>query len=220
MSPADFEFLAGFLKARSGLALHPDKQYLVESRLMPLARKAGLDSLGGLVMRLCGGADRALATAVVEAMTTNESYFFRDTLPFDHLVETMLPQLMRARAAERRLRLWCAAASTGQEPYSIVMALKEHVPQLASWHVEILASDLNAEVLDRARRGLYTQFEVQRGLPNRLLSKYFEKKDELWEISPAVRSLVTFRPFNLLDPFSMLGCFDVVFCRTLLIFFV
>ena len=219
MSPADFSFLAGWLKARSGLVLQDDKSYLLESRLGPVARKAGLGSVEALAARLRGRPDPAFSAAVIAAMTTNESLFFRDRHPFDALARTMLPALLGARAAERRLRIWCAAAATGQEPYSVAMTLRERAPELRNWQVEILATDINADVLDRARQGLYTQFEVQRGLPIQLLLRYFERRGEHWQISPALRDAVTFRPFNLLDSFAGLGRFDIVFCRNVLIYF-
>jgi len=218
VTPFDYEFLRKFLKDRSGLDLSADKQYLVESRLMPLARKAGLPGLGELVAKLKNGTE-PLAAEVVEAMTTNETFFFRDKVPFDHLKATVLPELMKARASRRALRIWCAASSTGQEPYSIAMCLKELGPMLAGWRVEIVATDLSHGVLDKSRAGLFSQFEVQRGLPIQLLVKHFTQVGELWQLNADIRAMVQFKQLNLLQDFSHLGGFDVIFCRNVLIYF-
>jgi chemotaxis protein methyltransferase CheR len=218
VTPLDFEYLRKFLKDRSGLDLAVDKQYLVESRLIPLARKAGLSGIGDLVQRMKSGAE-ALIVDVVEAMTTNETFFFRDKTPFDHLRETMIPALLQARAARRSLRIWCAAGSTGQEPYSIAMCLKECGPALAGWRTEIIATDLSNEVLEKSKAGLYSQFEVQRGLPIQLLIKYFKQVGELWQINADIRAMVQHRQLNLLQDFSHLGTFDIIFCRNVLIYF-
>ena len=218
MTPLDFEYLRKFLKDRSGLDLAPDKQYLVESRLIPLARKAGLSGISDLVQRLKSGAE-ALTVDVVEAMTTNETFFFRDKTPFEHLRDTVIPALVQARAARRTLRIWCAAGSTGQEPYSIAMCLKEYGSALTGWRTEIIATDLSNEVLEKSRAGLYSQFEVQRGLPIQLLIKYFKQVGELWQINADIRAMVQHRQLNLLQDFSHLGTFDVVFCRNVLIYF-
>lgn len=215
----EFEFFRRFLKERSGLIVTPDKQYLLESRLLPVARRAGLASLTDLAARLGKPGSDALGVEVTEAMTTNESFFFRDKTPFDHFKDTMLPALMTARAATRKIRIWCAAASTGQEPYSLVMVANELGPKLAGYRVEILGTDLSNDVLEKARAGVYTQFEVQRGLPVQLLLKYFEQSGETWRISPQVRGQVQYRQLNLLDDFRHLGQFDIIFCRNVLIYF-
>jgi chemotaxis protein methyltransferase CheR len=215
--PSDYEFLRKLLKERSGLDLSSDKQYLVESRLIPLARRGGLPGIAELVAKLKGGAD-ALTSEVVEAMTTNETFFFRDRIPFDHLRETILPALVQARASRRSLRIWCAASSTGQEPYSVAMCVKEFAA-LAGWRVEILATDLSQEVLEKSKAGIYSQFEVQRGLPIQLLVKYFMQTGELWQLNADIRAMVQHRQLNLLQDFSQLGTFDVIFCRNVLIYF-
>lgn len=219
MTPLDFDFLRRFLKQRSGLVLAADKQYLVESRLLPLARKASLAGLGALVDVLKGGADDALMNAVVEAMATNESLFFRDKIPFEHFRSIVMPSLLTARRAARTVRIWCAAASTGQEPYSLAMCLKQMERELTGWRIEILATDLSGEVLEKARQGLYSQFEVQRGLPIQLLIKHFVQVGALWQIAPDIRSMVKFQQLNLLSNFSNLGVFDLIFCRNVLIYF-
>ena len=218
MTPEDYGYLRKFLKERSGLDLSADKQYLVESRLVPLARRAGLAGISELVAKMKSGAE-PLVAEVVEAMTTNETFFFRDKLPFDHLNEAVLPALAQARAARRSLRIWCAASSTGQEPYSIAMCLKEAGAMLAGWRIEIVATDLSVGVLEKARTGVFSQFEVQRGLPIQMLVKYFAQNGELWQLNADIRSMVQFRQLNLLQDFSHLGTFDIVFCRNVLIYF-
>ncbi|HEV1999033.1 MAG TPA: CheR family methyltransferase [Xanthobacteraceae bacterium] len=219
MSPFDYKYLRGLLKERSGLVLGDDKEYLVEARLMPVARRAGVGSIAELVRRLRASEGKALIVDVVEAMMINESFFFRDRLPFDRLRDTVLPALIAARAESRRLRIWSAASSTGQEPYSLAMLLKEFAPSLSGWTVEIVASDISNEVTEKARTGLYTQFEVQRGLPIHLLMTHFERSDERWRIAADLREMVRFKQQNLLDDFSALGRFDVVFLRNVLIYF-
>jgi chemotaxis protein methyltransferase CheR len=199
--------------------LSADKQYLVESRLLPVARRAGVATLGELVGMLRDAADPVLMTSVVEAMTTNETFFFRDKVPFEHFRVTIMPALIAARRAARTIRIWCAASSTGQEPYSLAMCLKDFERDIAGWHVDVLATDLSAEVLEKARQGIYSQFEVQRGLPIQLLVKYFTRSGEFWQIAPELRAMVRYRQLNLLADFSQLGMFDVVFCRNVLIYF-
>jgi chemotaxis protein methyltransferase CheR len=218
VTPLDYDYLRGVLKQRSGLDLSTDKQYLVESRLVPLARKAGLAGIPELVQKMRGSAE-SLTTEVVEAMTTNETFFFRDKVPFDHLRDTILPALLQSRASRKSLRIWSAACSTGQEPYSIAMCLKEKAAQLAGWRIEIVGTDLSQEVLDKSRAGIYSQFEVQRGLPIQLLVKYFAQIGELWQLNSELRGMVQYRQLNLLQDFSSLGKFDVVFCRNVLIYF-
>ena len=219
MSPAEYDYLRQFLKSRSGLVLSNEKQYLIESRLLPVARKAGLQSIAALVAKLKEPRETVLAEAVVEAMTTNESFFYRDKTPFEHFTQMMMPELLKARASSKKIRIWCAAASTGQEPYTLAMCLKEMESKLAGWRIEILGTDISNEVLDRAKAGTYTQFEVQRGLPIQLLLKYFTQQGESWTISPQLRSMVQWKKFNLLDSFASFGQFDIVFCRNVLIYF-
>jgi chemotaxis protein methyltransferase CheR len=219
MSPEDLDYLRRLLKERSGLVLAPEKRYLAESRLLPLARRQGMNTLSELVAALKANAGSALAGQVVDAMTTNETFFFRDKIPFEYVRDIVLPALIAARASEKRIRIWCAAASTGQEPYSIAMILKENEAALAGYRVEILATDLVGEVLERAKTGIYSQFEVQRGLPIQMLVKYFTQVGENWQISPELRAMVQYRTLNLLNDFSPLGRFDLVFCRNVLIYF-
>ena len=218
MTLLDYEYLRKLLKERSGLDLSADKQYLVESRLIPLARRAGLSGIAELVQKMKNGAD-ALITDVVEAMTTNETFFFRDKIPFDHLRDTILPQLVPARTNRRALRIWSAASSTGQEPYSIAMCLREFGAALSGWRIEIVATDLSQEVLEKSKAGIYSQFEVQRGLPIQMLVKYFKQTGELWQLNADIRGMVQHKQLNLLHDFSGLGKFDIIFCRNVLIYF-
>lgn len=223
MKEDDYLFIARLVKEKSGLALPGDKHYLVESRLLPIVREMGLDDLGAFINQLRRPDALTLRNSVVEAMTTNESFFFRDKVPFEHFTNVMMPYLLNARASKRHLRIWCAAASTGQEPYSLAMCLQEMAPRLAGWRLEILGTDISTQALDRAKAGRYSQFEVQRGLPLHMLTKYFTQKSdgagEVWEIIPAIRSMVTYQKFNLLDRFTALGHFDIIFCRNVLIYF-
>jgi len=218
MTPLDYEYLRRLLKERSGLDLSADKQYLVESRLLPLARRTGLGGITEVVMKMKGGAEQ-LTAQVVEAMTTNETFFFRDKIPFDHLRDSILPGLAQSRAGRRSIRVWSAASSTGQEPYSIAMCLREFGPALSGWRNEIVATDLSQEVLEKSKAGLYSQFEVQRGLPIQFLVKYFSQLGEFWQLSADIRGMVAHRQLNLLQDFSHLGKFDVIFCRNVLIYF-
>jgi chemotaxis protein methyltransferase CheR len=218
VTPPDYEYLRKLLKDQSGLDLSTDKQYLIESRLLPLSRKAGLAGIPELVQKMKAGS-ASLVAQVVEAMTTNETFFFRDKIPFDHFRQSIMPQILKARAARKSIRIWCAAGSTGQEPYSLAMCLKEMDGQLAGWRVEIIATDLSQEVLEKSKTGLYSQFEVQRGLPIQLLVKYFKQNGEFWQINPDIRAMVRHRQLNLLHDFSQFGTFDVIFCRNVLIYF-
>ncbi len=218
MTPVEFEFLRKFLKERSGLDLSVDKQYLVESRLQPMARRMGLSGLDMLIQKIRSGS-AAVADEVVDAMTTNETFFFRDKIPFELLRDVAIPELLAARANRRSIRIWCAAASTGQEPYSIAMVLKELGAALAGWRVEIVATDISPTVLEKSRSGMYSQFEVQRGLPIQYLVKYFKQIGDMWQINPDLRAMVQYRSFNLLQDFAGLGRFDIIFCRNVLIYF-
>jgi chemotaxis protein methyltransferase CheR len=219
VNPGDYDFLQRLLRERSGLVLSSEKGYLLESRLLPIVRRLDLGDLGGLVARLRSGGAEALIVEVVEAMTTNESFFFRDQVPFENFSKTVMQALLAARARERRIRIWCAAAATGQEPYSLAICLKEMAARLDGWRIDIVATDLSLDVLEKAAAGVYTQFEVQRGLPVKFLIRYFGQNGDTWRVLPEVRALVTYRPFNLLHDFAELGRFDVVFCRNVLIYF-
>jgi len=214
---AAFASIAEVLKARSGLVVGPDKMYLLETRLAPIIKRENLRDLNELSTRLKPGS--ALERDVVEAMTTNESLFFRDSKPFDAIRKSVLPRLHAARPAGTPLRIWSAAASTGQEAYSIAMVVAELAPAMPGRRVEIVGTDIAREPLDRARAGLYTQFEIQRGLPMQMLVKHFAKEDGQWRIKQPLRDSVSFREWNLLSDLRPLGNFDIVFCRNVLIYF-
>lgn len=219
MNSQDFQLLSTLVKERSGLILTEDKVYLLESRLVPLARRRGLNTLEDLAGELRRTNDEKLKEDITEAMTTNETFFFRDNKPFDIFKENILPHLLKARSGQKSLRIWNAACSTGQEPYSLAMLLKEEAAKLTGWRVEILATDISNEVLEKAKAGLYSQFEVQRGLPIQLLIKYFQQMGEMWQIDSSIRAMVKFEKLNLLENFSRVGGFDVIFCRNVLIYF-
>ncbi len=219
MNSADFEFISSLIKGGSGLVLTADKGYLLESRLGPVAHKYGHANLDALIAALRLTPRGQMLTDVVEAMTTNESFFFRDGKPFDMFRNKFLPDILARNAVSKTLRIWCAAASTGQEPYSLAMLLTEEASKLQGWNCQILATDISNEALDRARSGIYTHFEVQRGLAIQRLIKFFEKQGELWQIKPEIRNMVQYRQFNLLHDPRPFGRFDVVFCRNVLIYF-
>lgn len=225
MKPGSFDLISGILYAGSGLFLTRDKEYLLESRLAPILKASGLTNLDMLAdrfreLRLKGSTSTSsLETQVIEAMTTNESFFFRDDKPFAHFRTDALPRLLATRQAGTRIRIWSAASSSGQEAYSLAMILAEHKPQLASGAVECVGTDISCEQLVRAQNGLYTQFEVQRGLPMKYLVKYFHKDGANWRLSDAIRAMVQFRFWNLLSDLKPLGQFDIVFCRNVLIYF-
>src|SRR4051812_39477402 len=183
---SEYGYLCGLLRERSGLVLTSDKQNLAEARLLPLARKFGLDSVSDLIRSLSRPDGEARIAAVIESMTTNETMFFRDKVPFAHFRDVILPKLLMAKAGDRRLRIWCAAASMGQEPYSVAMCLKERADELAGWQIEILGTDLSTDAVEYAKDGLYSQFEVQRGVPIRSLLQHFSKADHYWQISPEI----------------------------------
>ena len=219
MNTSDFELVAKLVKERSGLMLSEDKAYLLESRLNPVARRHGFKGIDELVQAIRVGREESLLKDVTEAMTTNESFFFRDSKPFDQFRDLVLPHLLKERATKKSFRIWSAACSNGQEAYSLAMILKEKGAELAGWNIDIIGTDISDEVLAKAKDGRYSQFEVQRGLPINLLVKYFKQVDDLWQIDSSLRQMVTFKPFNLLNSPAPLGSFDVVFCRNVLIYF-
>ncbi len=214
MLPAQkFDFLAAEVKKRSGLILGPEKGYLVESRLAPVARSEGFATIESLVDAMMRG-DQRLCTLASEALATHETFFFRDKTPFDIFEQMIVPTLKPVRAG-RGLRIWCAACSTGQEPYSLAMLINE----LGGLHADILGTDMVPAVLEKARAGIYSQFEVQRGLPIQRLVKHFEQTGESWRVKPEIRQMVRFESGNLLDDFQRYGALDVIFCRNVLIYF-
>ena len=215
----DFDYIRTYVRSEAAIVLEPGKEYLVECRLAPVARSAGLASIADLVSSLRYKPQNGLHRQVVEAMTTNETSFFRDVAPFEAMRTKVIPDLLRRRAAQRKLRIWCAAASTGQEPYSLAMLLLEHFPALAGWDVKIQATDIAREILDKARAGRYSQLEVNRGLPAPMLAKYFERAGTEWQIRESVRRLVQYSETNLVRPWVGVGNADIVFIRNVLIYF-
>jgi chemotaxis protein methyltransferase CheR len=219
LSPLAFETLASLLKSKSGLVIGTDKAYLLETRLAGMIKREKLTDLNGLADRLRRAGSDTLAREVVEAMTTNESFFFRDDKPFLHFRSQALPLLVAARPPGSTLRIWSAASSSGQEAYSLAMIVAESAAVLAGRKVEIVGTDIARDQLARAREGVYSQFEVQRGLPVQMLMRYFKKDESSWRIADAIRSMVQFREYNLLSDLRALGRFDIVFCRNVLIYF-
>lgn len=219
MRISDFDLYKDLLKRKSGLTLTSDKSYLLDSRLTPVAKKWGYANLDAMTLVLRGVPDNGLVKDVVEAMTTNETSFFRDTKPFDLFNNTILPYLHKKRAAKKSFSIWSAAASSGQEPYSLSMLIKEKGPLFSGWNIRLLGTDLSTEILDHASKGVYSQFEVQRGLPIQMLMKYFDQAGDSWVIKDEIRKMVRYEQFNLLDDMSKFGTFDVIFCRNVLIYF-
>jgi chemotaxis protein methyltransferase CheR len=219
MTGQDFEFICKFLQERSAIVLEPGKEYLVESRLTPIAQQLNLGSVSALVGKLRAEASSGLHTRVVEAMVTTETSFFRDHVPFETLRKTVLPQLIAERRTQRALSIWCAASSTGQEPYSIALLIREYFPELASWKIGLVASDLSSDVLARARAGRFNQIEVNRGLPAPLLVRYFEQHGTAWHLNADVRGMVDFRQINLARAWPPLPPMDLIFLRNVMIYF-
>jgi chemotaxis protein methyltransferase CheR len=220
MTNEDFSYICKLVQERSAIVLEPGKEYLVEMRLAPLAQQLQLGGIPDLVARLKTAPDNGLYTRVVEAMTTNETLFFRDHHPYEALRKVVIPDLIQRRQDERRLTIWSAACSTGQEPYSVALLLKEHFPELARWQVTILATDLSREVLEKARAGRYTQMEVNRGMPVALLVKHFRQHGTSWQLNDDVRRMVTFQEANLALPFpALMPRPDLVLLRNVLIYF-
>ncbi|GJM00627.1 MAG: chemotaxis protein methyltransferase [Methyloligella sp.] len=219
MTPRDFDYLRTLLKSASGLVLTDDKQYLIESRLLPVAKKLKYETIDAMVAELRRSEATSLKNQIVEAMTINESFFFRDKTPFDNFENIMLPKLLEAKKAQKHLRIWSAAASTGQEAYSLSMIMQEYAAELEGWRIEIIGTDLCSEALEKAKAGLYSQFEVQRGMPVKYLVKNFKQVGSMWQVNSKIKSSVQYRQFNLLNSFNLLGRFDIIFCRNVLIYF-
>ena len=214
-----FAYLRKLVYDSSAIVLEADKRYLLEARLGPMLARERLASFDELVVRLNGGNAGPLRQRVLEAMTTHETSFFRDLQPFDLFRKTIIPRLLNQRAATKRVNIWCGAASTGQEPYTIAFIIKECGLQLGGWTVDFMASDISEEVLTRARNGSFTQLEVNRGLPVPMLIKFFDKIGLEWQVKADVRKMISFRKLNLMDALPALPEMDVVFLRNVLIYF-
>ena len=219
ISAEEFRFVADLIRAEAAIVLDAGKEYLVETRLGPVAHQLGLGTISTLVAELRTRRNPALLTRVVDAMTTNETLFFRDLKPFEALKAEILPKLCAARKGTKRVRIWCAAASSGQEPYSIAITLLEEKHKYPDIQFEIIGTDINKDILKRAEEGIYTQFEVQRGLPIQLLVKYFKQDGDRWQIKDELRRMVQYKVFNLLQDPAQFGQFDIIFCRNVLIYF-
>ena len=219
ISAKDFDLIRAVVHQKSAIVLDAGKEALVESRLTLLARREGIDTVEELMRGFHAHPTGPLLEKVVEAMTTNETLFFRDVYPFEMFRTVVLPEVIKKRETERRLTVWSAGCSSGQEAYSVAIVLKEHYPQCASWNIRILASDLSREMVSRAREGRFSQFEVNRGLPAQMLVKYFHQKGIDWQIREDIRRMVEFTEMNLADPWPPMPWMDVVFLRNVLIYF-
>jgi chemotaxis protein methyltransferase CheR len=215
---SDFEYLASFIKKHSGIVITPDKEYLLESRLIPVASKYDVATLGDFASYCRTNINDRLCTEIIEAMTTNESFFFRDTKPFESLKNFIIPRILAKCPDKNHIKIWSAACSTGQEPYSIAMTILEE-PKLASISFEIFATDIDSKVLDKAANGTYSQFEVQRGVPINLLLKYFSQAGDAWQVKDILKKNLRFEKFNLLGDPDLGNKFDIIFCRNVLIYF-
>ncbi len=219
ITPADFDYLKKMLKEQSAIVIEPGKEYLVESRLLPLARSEGFESLEALTARLKSTPLGILHDKVVDAMTTNETFFFRDIHPFDSLKKHVFPELIQKRATEKALNIWCAAASSGQEMYTIAMILREHFPETNTWKIRFLGSDISPTMLKRCEEGVYTQADVNRGLPAPYLVKYFEKQGANWQVKSELRKMLELKNINLMNTWPLLPSMDLIFMRNVLIYF-
>jgi chemotaxis protein methyltransferase CheR len=217
LTAQEFAFISGLVRRDASIVLEAGKEYLVEARLLPLARKAGISTVSEYVSRAKTRPEPEIHQQIVDALTTNETSFFRDGEPFTALANQVLPELLRTRSSTRSLKVWSAACSSGQEPYSLAMVLQDALP--IGWNCEILATDISAEMLARAEAGTYTQLEVNRGLPAPLLVRHFERVGAHWKVSASLRNNVTFKRLNLAAPLPPMGPFDVIFVRNVLIYF-
>lgn len=216
---ADFAFISQLLRDQCALVLEPGKEYLVKSRLTPVAQRQGVASINELIQRLRRGGDNVLLTQVVEAMVTTETSFFRDVHPFETLKKAVLPELIERRRPQRQLHIWFAASASGQEPYSLAILLREYFPELSGWRVNLLATDISQEMLQRSRAGRYSQLEVNRGLPTALLLKWFRQEGAYWQLDEQIRSMLTFTQLNLARPWPAMPQWDLVFLRNVMIYF-
>ena len=219
LAAPDFAYIRTLVRDRSAIVLDDGKEYLASSRLEPVVRQVGLGSVGELVAQLRRSQTSALHDLVIDAMTTNETSFFRDVRPFDGLRDHVLPELIERNRARRSINIWCAATSSGQEVYSVGMLIREHFPELASWNVSFLATDISPTMLERTREGRYSQLEVNRGLPAKLLVQYFHRDGTHWRIDDSLRRMVQVKPLNLAAPWPALPRLDLVLMRNVLIYF-
>lgn len=220
ITATEFDYITGLARRSAAIVIDPGKEYFIETRLANLVHTEGCRDLAELIARMKNNPTYgALHAKAIDALTTNETFFFRDFSPFEALRQTVIPNLIAQRTSLRRLSIWCAACSTGQEPYSVAMLLREHFPQLKDWNVSILATDLSATVLKQAQAGSYNQFEINRGLPANLLFKYFTKGADRWVLKEEIRRMIEFRPMNLIEPWPIFPSFDIVMIRNVMIYF-
>jgi chemotaxis protein methyltransferase CheR len=216
---SEFSYLCELVKTSTAISLDSQREYLMEARLATIAQREGFASVSELLNRVRAGGSTQLQWKVVEAMTTNETSFFRDIKPFEALRQVVVPTLMKARQSERKLSIWCAACSSGQEPYTIAMMLREHFTELQNWKVTILATDIATDMLDKSKSGRYTQLEVNRGLPANYLIKYFKKDGVDWQLDESVRKMVDIRRMNLSVAWPLMPPIDLVMLRNVMIYF-
>ena len=219
MKDTEFDFLSNFVESKSGIVLHKDKAYLVESRLSPVLKSEGFSSISDLVLRLRWQASGDLVDKVLDAMTTNETFFFRDNPPFEALKIGVIKDLMKKRESTKTLNIWSAACSSGQEPYSISILLRESFPTLSDWTIRILGTDISDDVLEKADAGIYSSFEVSRGLSDTLVNRYFEQTGTRWKVRQSLRDRIEFKKLNLMDSFDEVPKMDIIFLRNVLIYF-
>lgn len=219
IEPNDFNYIRELVREKSAIVLDDGKEYLVETRLAGLVREHDLPNIAALVQEMKRAAFGAIHAEVIDAMTTNETSFFRDVSPFDALKTEVLPRLIESRKSRKTLNIWCSASSSGQEPYTIVMVIKEHFPELADWTINFVASDISTAMIARCKEGIYSQLEVNRGLPAMMLVKYFVKDGAHWRIKEDLRKMIQFRNINLCADWPMMPKLDFIFCRNVLIYF-
>ena len=219
IATVDYEYIQQLVRERSGIVLEEDKQYLVDARLTPLLRQEKLSSIQDLVVQLRAKSYNGLHQSVIEAMTTNETLFFRDAHPFEALKSKVFPDLLEARGTIKQITIWCAASSSGQEPYSIAMLAKEFFALHPGWSMRIIATDLSRDILARAKQARYSQLEVNRGLPATYMVKYFKKEGMEWQLNQEIRNMVEFREMNLTAPWPAMPTIEIIFLRNVLIYF-
>lgn len=216
---SDFKYIADLVKKEAGITLDTGKEYLVESRVDPVARTLGFQDIASFVLHLQRSIDNTQRRQVVESLTTHETSFFRDVEPFEALRAEIIPAIIERQREAKEISIWCGAASSGQEPYSLCMLIREHFPMLSSWKIRFIATDISTSILAKAKAGIFNQIEVNRGLPVRLLAKYFKKAEQNWIIEPEIREMVTFSELNLLHSYSSIPPCDLVMLRNVLIYF-
>lgn len=219
LTSQDFDYLRKMILDQAAIVMDPGKEYLVESRVIPVVKQEGLSDISELVKKLRSSNNDDLSDKVVDALTTNETSFFRDFYPFEALREKIIPDLIQKRKGSLKLNFWCAASASGQEPFSVAILLREHFPQLRGWEINFMATDISHEILNRCQNGKFSQLEINRGLPVTYMVKYFERHGTDWEAKPIIRDMINFSWLNLSHPFPFMPLMDIVFIRNVLIYF-